>query len=50
MAQRVALVCDWFLPRMGGIELHLRDLALAVRRRGVDARVVTTAPGTGCRR
>lgn len=44
-ALRVALVCDWFLPRMGGIELHLRDLALALRRRGVDARVVTTIPG-----
>jgi glycosyltransferase involved in cell wall biosynthesis len=44
-ALRVALVCDWFLPRMGGIELHLRDLALALRRRGVDARVVTTTPG-----
>ena len=42
---RVALICDWFLPRMGGIELHLRDLALALRRRGVDARVVTTTPG-----
>jgi glycosyltransferase involved in cell wall biosynthesis len=42
---RVALVCDWFLPRLGGIELHLRDLALALRRRGVDARVVTTTPG-----
>jgi glycosyltransferase involved in cell wall biosynthesis len=45
MALRVALVCDWFLPRMGGIELHLRDLALALRRGGVDARVVTTIPG-----
>ncbi|HEX6599360.1 MAG TPA: glycosyltransferase family 4 protein [Gemmatimonadaceae bacterium] len=42
---RVALVCDWFLPRQGGIELHLRDLALALRSRGVDARVVTTTPG-----
>jgi glycosyltransferase involved in cell wall biosynthesis len=42
---RVALACDWFLPRMGGIELHLRDLALALRRRGMDARVVTTTPG-----
>jgi glycosyltransferase involved in cell wall biosynthesis len=42
---RVALVCDWFLPRMGGIELHLRDLALALRRRGMDARVVTTTRG-----
>jgi glycosyltransferase involved in cell wall biosynthesis len=42
---RVALVCDWFLPRMGGIELHLRDLALALRARGIDARVVTTTRG-----
>ena len=42
---RVALVCDWFLPRQGGIELHLRDLALALRALGVDARVVTTTRG-----
>ena len=42
---RVALVCDWFLPRMGGIELHLRDLALALRGRGVEACIITTTPG-----
>ena len=42
---RVALVSDWFLPRMGGIELHLRDLALALRAEGVDARIVTTTRG-----
>jgi glycosyltransferase involved in cell wall biosynthesis len=42
---RVALVCDWFLPRLGGIELHLRDLAIALRHRGMDARVVTTTRG-----
>ena len=42
---RVALVCDWFLPRLGGIELHLRDLALALRARGLDARIVTTTRG-----
>ena len=42
---RVALVCDWFLPRMGGIELHLRDLALRLRATGVDARIVTTTRG-----
>ena len=42
---RVALVCDWFLPRMGGIELHLRDLAIALRAAGVDARIVTTTRG-----
>ena len=42
---RVALVCDWFLPRPGGIELHLRDLALALRAAGIDARVVTSTVG-----
>jgi len=42
---RVALACDWFLPRQGGIELHLRDLALALRACGVDARIVTTTRG-----
>ncbi|HEX9483522.1 MAG TPA: glycosyltransferase family 4 protein [Gemmatimonadaceae bacterium] len=42
---RIALACDWFLPRMGGIELHLRDLALAMCARGLDARVVTTTDG-----
>lgn len=42
---RVALVCDWFLPRVGGIELHLRDLAIALRATGVDARIVTTTRG-----
>ena len=42
---RVALACDWFLPRVGGIELHLRDLALVLREAGVDARIVTTTRG-----
>ena len=30
---------------MGGIELHLRDLALALRAHDVDARIVTTTRG-----
>jgi glycosyltransferase involved in cell wall biosynthesis len=42
---RIALACDWFLPRQGGIELHLRDLALALRAAGIDARIVTTTRG-----
>ena len=42
---RVALACDWFLPRLGGIELHLRDLALSLREGGADARIVTTTRG-----
>jgi glycosyltransferase involved in cell wall biosynthesis len=31
---------------MGGIELHLRDLALALRSDGIDARIVTTTRGS----
>jgi glycosyltransferase involved in cell wall biosynthesis len=42
---RVALVCDWFLPRAGGIELHLRDLAATLRAGGIDARIVTSTRG-----
>ena len=45
---RVALVCDWFLPRMGGIELHLRDLAIAVRQQpGIRRVVLMGATSTG---
>ncbi len=42
---RVALACDWFLPRLGGIEGHLRDLALRLNEAGLVAEVVTTTPG-----
>lgn len=42
---RIALVSDWFLPRIGGIELHLRDLALHLMARGHEVHVVTPNPG-----
>jgi glycosyltransferase involved in cell wall biosynthesis len=42
---KVALVCDWFHPRIGGIELHLQDLALRLRAAGHDAVVITPTPG-----
>jgi glycosyltransferase involved in cell wall biosynthesis len=42
---RVALVCDWFLPRLGGLELHLRDLAQHLNAAGHTAEVITTTPG-----
>jgi glycosyltransferase involved in cell wall biosynthesis len=42
---RIALVCDWFLPRMGGLELHLRDLAQHLNAAGHTAEVITTYPG-----
>jgi glycosyltransferase involved in cell wall biosynthesis len=42
---RVALVCDWFLPRLGGLELHLRDLAQHLNAAGHTAEIITTTPG-----
>lgn len=42
---RIALVSDWFLPRLGGIELQMRDLALALKARGHEVEVITPVPG-----
>jgi glycosyltransferase involved in cell wall biosynthesis len=42
---RIALVCDWFLPRIGGLELHLRDLAEHLNAAGHTAEVITSTPG-----
>lgn len=43
--RRIALVCDWFLPRVGGIELHLRDLAQELRGEGHHVEILTPTPG-----
>ena len=42
---RIALVTDWFYPRVGGIEKHVLSLAHRLRERGHDARVITPWPG-----
>jgi glycosyltransferase involved in cell wall biosynthesis len=42
---KVALVCDWYVPRLGGIETQLADLADALRARGHEAHVITATPG-----
>lgn len=42
---KVALVCDWFHPRVGGIELHLRDLARNLRARGHGVVIITSTLG-----
>ncbi|HSQ30252.1 MAG TPA: glycosyltransferase family 4 protein [Gemmatimonadaceae bacterium] len=44
---KVALVCDWYLPRIGGIELHLQDLARELSNHGHDVVVITSTPGAG---
>ncbi|MGZ8412477.1 MAG: glycosyltransferase family 4 protein [Gemmatirosa sp.] len=41
----MALVSDWALPRRGGIELHLADLAERLRAAGHVADVLTPMPG-----
>ena len=47
MTLRVALVSDWYLPRRGGIELQLRDLAARLACAGHTAEVITTLPAAG---
>lgn len=42
---KIALVSDWFVPRLGGIELQMRDLAVALRDRGHAVRVICGVPG-----
>ena len=42
---KVALVCDWYHPRVGGIELHLQDLAARLTAAGHDVVVITPTPG-----
>lgn len=44
-ALKIALACDWFAPRLGGIEIHLRDLAIRLRARGHDVHVITPTRG-----
>ena len=41
---RVLHVTDCYLPRLGGIERHVHDLAEHQRDAGIDARVLTTTP------
>lgn len=41
----IAIISDWFAPRIGGIELHVQDLARELSALGHDVRVLTTTPG-----
>ena len=45
MGHKIAIVSDWYLPRIGGLELHLRDLARELNARGHEAHVITATPG-----
>ncbi|GAA0947016.1 glycogen synthase [Kribbella koreensis] len=41
---RIALVSDVYLPRLGGIEMHVHDLAVQLRRAGHAVTVFTATP------
>jgi glycosyltransferase involved in cell wall biosynthesis len=42
---KIALVCDWYRPRIGGIEQHLEGLAQRLTHAGHDVVVVTPTRG-----
>jgi glycosyltransferase involved in cell wall biosynthesis len=42
---RVAMVSDWYLPRLGGIELYLADLTTRLAAAGHGIEVLTPVPG-----
>jgi glycosyltransferase involved in cell wall biosynthesis len=42
---RVALVCDWYHPRIGGIERHLHDLAASLTAADHEVVIITPTPG-----
>jgi glycosyltransferase involved in cell wall biosynthesis len=43
---KVALLSDCYLPRLGGIEVQVHDLAAQLRARGHDVEVFTATPGS----
>jgi glycosyltransferase involved in cell wall biosynthesis len=42
---KIALLCDWFFPRWGGLEEHIFDLARQLQKRGHAVHVLTPFPG-----
>jgi glycosyltransferase involved in cell wall biosynthesis len=39
------MISDWYLPRIGGTEMHLHDLAVRLVEEGHDVKVITSTPG-----
>src|SRR3569623_281966 len=42
---RIAIISDWYLPRLGGIELYLGELTARLKAAGHDVEVLTPVPG-----
>ncbi|HEX2705909.1 MAG TPA: glycosyltransferase [Candidatus Lustribacter sp.] len=47
---KIALLSDCYLPRLGGIEVQVHDLAERLSARGHDVEVFTATAGAGCER
>lgn len=43
--RRIAFIADWCLPRFGGLELQLFDLARALHAHGHTVEIITATPG-----
>ncbi len=42
---KIALICDWFHPRIGGMEVHLQGLAEVLQASGHQPEIITATPG-----
>lgn len=42
---KIILISDWYLPRIGGTEMHLHDLAVRLAREGHEVEIITSTPG-----
>lgn len=43
---KIALVCDWFFPRVGGVEIQIKNLAHRLIQAGQEVHVITGTPGS----
>ncbi len=44
---RIALVSDWYYPKIGGVARHMHDLAIKLRERGHEVAIITNNKKTG---
>ncbi|WP_297421051.1 glycosyltransferase family 4 protein [Thermococcus sp.] len=44
---KIALVSDWYYPKLGGVAVHIHDLALNLRRLGHEVDIITNNLPTG---
>lgn len=44
---RIALVSDWYYPKIGGVATHMHQLAIYLKKRGHDVSIVTNDLETG---